>query len=111
MSITVLFILLAFVSAATYLIIGAVVLLIKSQKIERSSEIVKNERTAQADARPSEVVNHCNVATQAATAPVEIEINELETHKPVSLMPSTFEEWRLYDEPACLRRQGNFVLV
>lgn len=111
MSITVLFILLALVSAATYLIIGSVFLLIKSQKIKRSYEIVKNERTAKADARPSEVVNHSNVVTQAATDPVEIEVNELETQKPVSSMPSTFEEWRLYDEPACLRRKGNFVLV
>lgn len=111
MSITVLFILLVLVSAATYLIIGSVALLIRSRKVKRSSEIVNNERTAQADARPSEVVNHNDVAIQAATAPVEIEKIEPETQKPVSAMPSTSEEWRLYDEPACLRRQGNFVLV
>ncbi len=112
MSITVLFILLAFISAVTYLVMSSVVMLFKSQKIKRSSEIVSNERTAiEADARPSEVVNQNNAAKEMVAASVENETIKPETQKPVSTLPSTSEEWRVFDEPACLRRQGNFVLV
>ncbi|RSE57654.1 hypothetical protein EGT81_19670 [Alcaligenes faecalis] len=112
MSLTILFILLTSISAVTYLVMSSVVLLLKVQKIKRSSEIVSDERAAiKADARPFEVVSQNDAAMQMVATSVGNENLKPETQKPLTTLPSTLEEWREFDEPACLRRQGNFVLL
>lgn len=122
MTIQLLLFVLVVLSAATYLLMGAAKLYLKSIALRRSSEIVTTDRTVhEIDARPSEVVTQEMAVSNQVSAPIketnclsETLTKNIDTQtqmQDLPTLPTTAEGWRAYDEPTCLRRGGSeFVM-